>query len=682
MTTFLARLQFLRYFILFGFITLFLGNADSVYAQNTSKWKHLSSSKGQLPAPGGSREQTAAIVGDFDRDGVSDMILGFRVHGPALVWYRHTKKGWDRYLIDTSFLTMDAGGTAYDIDGDGDLDLVSGCDHHCNQLWWWENPYPDYNPHIPWERHIIKSEGGRGHHDQSFGGFLQNGKDQLVFWNQGVKTLFLAEIPENPKDGPWPYYPIFSGSAGESGSWYAEGTAAGDVDGDGYTDILAGNLWFKYQGNNQFKAIRFGDAGGRIAVGKFKPGKTMQIVVSPGDGIGYLKWYECIGNPTDSSSWIGHNLIDTPIVHGHTLAVADLNGDGNLDIFAAEMAKWSEKQIKPDNPRARSFIFYGDGKGNFTSTIFSTGVGFHEAKIGDFDGDGDLDIFNKPYNWETPRVDVWLQNGTGKLLPSIKKVLKGKIGVQLYSFRNELKKDFSGTLKEISKMGFTEIELPELYGYEAKYLRDILFHNGLKPSSLLYNYATLRDSIEKVIREAKALDVRYVGCSWLPHGKVLTENDVDRAVVLFNKIGTELKKHNIRFMYHVHGYEFVPTLSGETLMDIMVQKMKPGIADFELDVFWAWAGGQDPALLLKKYPGRFLALHLKDMKEGTPTGIYSGRSFPDESSVELGKGVLDIRTVLLAAIQTGVQKFYIEDESPNAVFQIPNSLQYIETINY
>ena len=138
----------------------------------------------------------------------------------------------------------------------------------------------------------------------------------------------------------------------------------------------------------------------------------MQIVIAPGDGVGPLTWYECNGNPTNALDWVGHELVEK-MVHGHSLQVADIDGDGNLDIFAAEMAKWTEKRSDPDNPNAKAWIFYGDGQGNFRETEFSSGVGFHEARVADLDGDGDMDILDKPYNWDAPRVDVWLNNGTG-----------------------------------------------------------------------------------------------------------------------------------------------------------------------------------------------------------------------------------------------------------------------------
>ena len=99
------------------------------------------------------------------------------------------------------------------------------------------------------------------------------------------------------------------------------------------------------------------------------------------------------------------------MIHPHSLQVADVDGDGNLDIFVAEMAKWTESRKDPDNPRAQAFLFYGDGKGRFRKTIFQTGMGFHEARVADLNADGRPDILSKPYNWETPRVDLWLNQG-------------------------------------------------------------------------------------------------------------------------------------------------------------------------------------------------------------------------------------------------------------------------------
>src|SRR5439155_4755329 len=131
--------------------------------------------------------------------------------------------------------------------GDGDLDIVFGGDYQSTEVWWWENPYPSFDPKVPWQRHLIKTGGKTQHHDQVFGDFKNTGKPQLVFWNQGAKSLYIADIPAAPaQTEPWTFLPVYSGQAGERGDLsggfkYAEGTAAADIDGDGIVELLGGN---------------------------------------------------------------------------------------------------------------------------------------------------------------------------------------------------------------------------------------------------------------------------------------------------------------------------------------------------------------------------------------------------------------------------------------------------------
>jgi len=376
-------------------------------------WQNLSSKRGEIPAPpGGSTMQTGAVVGDFDGDGVNDFILSFRQTPPALVMYRRTATGWDQYVIEKDYLTIEAGGAVNDIDGDGDVDLVFGGDWQSSDVWWWENPSPNFDKNLPWKRRIIKTGGKTQHHDQVFGDFLGTGKPQLAFWNQQAKTLFLAEIPADPRTAEsWSLTEVVSGASAGS-TPYTEGMSAFDVDGDGKVDLLAYNTWFKHTGGKSFKPVKIADEGGLIFAGYFKSSKRPQIVISPGDGVGHLMLYECTGNPEAAADWKGRGLVGREVIHGHSLQLGDVNGDGHLDIFCAEMAKWREKETARDHPEATAWLFYGDGQGNFQKSEIVIGHGWHEARLADLDGDGDLDLLNKPYNWDAPRVDVWLNNGT------------------------------------------------------------------------------------------------------------------------------------------------------------------------------------------------------------------------------------------------------------------------------
>lgn len=376
------------------------------------RWQQLSSAKGDLPVPpGGSRQQTGALAGDFDGDGTNEFILSFRQKPPALVWYRRTTSGWDAWTIEEQYLTIEAGGAACDIDGDRDLDVVFGGDYQSDEVWWWENPAPQFDRKTSWKRHFIKRGGQNQHHDQVFGDFLGTGRPQLAFWNQRASTLFLAEIPPGPRTADaWPLTPIAAGVK-PAGVPYIEGASAFDIDADGRTDLLACDSWFKHTGGKEFQRVQFADVGGLIFAGHFKPSQYPQIVVSPGDASGPVRLYDCGGDPMNRADWKAQELL-AAVTHGHSLQLGDVNGDGHLDIFVAEMAKWHEQQAAPDNPESMAWIFFGDGRGNLRKTELVKGHGWHEARLADLDGDGDLDLLNKPYTWETPRVDVWLNNGT------------------------------------------------------------------------------------------------------------------------------------------------------------------------------------------------------------------------------------------------------------------------------
>lgn len=391
--------------------------------QTSTKWKHLSTATGELPQTNGGSQQTSCLVADLDQDGAADILITDRSVTPSVIMYKYKNGKFVKSVIDNDPLRIEAGNAFFDIDGDGDLDVIFPGESQSNEIWWWENPYPA-DDSKPWVRRTIKKSGATKHHDLLVGDFDGDGQNELVFWNQGGKLLGIAEVPKNPKKTEeWDWKPIYTYTDDSEmqplipvtdysdfrGINEHEGLAKADIDGDGLIDIVGGGNWFKYKGNGQFEANPIDDSYTftRCAAGQIIEGGRPEVLLVVGDGYGPLcmyQWQEKYDNwnkvYTGKGTWKRTVLIDT-LYDGHTLELLDFNGDGHLDIFSAEM------RLNPKNPGSIR-ILLGDGKGNFKTQIVQNNIGCHEGKMGDLDGDGDLDILSKPYNWEAPRLDVFL----------------------------------------------------------------------------------------------------------------------------------------------------------------------------------------------------------------------------------------------------------------------------------
>jgi sugar phosphate isomerase/epimerase len=255
----------------------------------------------------------------------------------------------------------------------------------------------------------------------------------------------------------------------------------------------------------------------------------------------------------------------------------------------------------------------------------------------------------------------------------------GVAGLQLYSLRDQFKKDVPGTLDQVKADGFKEVELASTYGQSADEFLKQLTARGLVPISEHLQYDALKKDLPGAIRDAKTLGVKYVVCPWIPHTEAeFSEEDVHRTAADFNAWGEAFHQEGITFGYHCHGYEFRPSGDG-TLFDLLVKECKPEFVTFEMDVFWVTSPGQDPVKLLAKYPDRWKLMHLKDMRKGARTGVYTGHA-PLTDDVPLGTGMIDWPAVLSEAAKVGVQHYFIEDESPTSVTAIPQSLKYLETL--
>jgi len=252
------------------------------------------------------------------------------------------------------------------------------------------------------------------------------------------------------------------------------------------------------------------------------------------------------------------------------------------------------------------------------------------------------------------------------------------LGIQLYSLRNQLAEDVPATFAQVRDWGLEVVEGGgALYGLQADAYRDALEENGLELVSVDTSFDELRDNPIAVVYKARFYGAQYATFYWIPHDgdKGFTIEDVNAAVKVMNEAGKLLKAHGVTLQYHPHGFEFLPYEDG-TLIDPLITGVTE--AQFQMDVFWVKQGGMDPVALLKKYPGRFTSLHLKDRAHGTPNST-NGRA-DDDTNVTLGDGDVGIAGVVAEARRQGIRYFFIEDESSRVLRQVPASIAYLETL--
>jgi sugar phosphate isomerase/epimerase len=258
----------------------------------------------------------------------------------------------------------------------------------------------------------------------------------------------------------------------------------------------------------------------------------------------------------------------------------------------------------------------------------------------------------------------------------IRSPFNGPIGLQLYSLRAYLPTDLPGTLQKIRAMGFREVEGAGLWRKTAPELKAALDAAGLRCQSTHMGLARLQNDLPGALAEAKTVGATWVVCPWIQ--EKVTRDDIMKAADVFNKAGKGAADQGMRFGYHLHGYEFVPSPDG-TLMDTLAKNTDPKLVEFQVDVFHTFHGGGDPAKFIAQHGSRVTSLHLKDLKKGATVTAGQPTGTPD-IDVPVGTGQVDMLAVLRAAQAAGPMLYYIEDESADPLNNIPKSVAYLESV--
>ncbi len=256
------------------------------------------------------------------------------------------------------------------------------------------------------------------------------------------------------------------------------------------------------------------------------------------------------------------------------------------------------------------------------------------------------------------------------------------LGLQLYSLRvTAMQQGWRAELDQTKAFGLGYVEggAPPKGLTEAQYTSE-LASRGLTMVSAGFGYEGLAKDVSAAVAQARALGVKFVMCAWIPHtGDMFTDADARKAAADFNAWGAAFKAAGITFTYHAHGYEFRPDGNGDTPFDVLARATNPGSVSFEMDVFWVTHGGQDPVRLMAKYPERWALMHVKDIRRGAPTGIFTGHA-PATDDVAVGTGQVDWPAVFREARAVGVSYYFIEDESVTPLVNVPLSIAYVRSL--
>jgi sugar phosphate isomerase/epimerase len=245
----------------------------------------------------------------------------------------------------------------------------------------------------------------------------------------------------------------------------------------------------------------------------------------------------------------------------------------------------------------------------------------------------------------------------------------GDIGVQLYTVRRELQRDFAGTLARIAQIGYREVEFIDLYGHEPGAVRAILGRHGLTSPSSHVSYETLDGGLAGVLEAAGILDQSFIVCAWIDEEHRRRSDDWKRAAEKFNRAGELARKQRIQFAYHNHDFEFTP-VDGQLPYDILLAETDPELVRMEMDLYWITKGGQDPLMYFDRYPGRFPLVHVKDMDDA---GGFA----------DVGSGRIDFARIFARSETAGIRHYLVEHDNPRSPMDsIEASYRYLRELRF
>jgi sugar phosphate isomerase/epimerase len=224
------------------------------------------------------------------------------------------------------------------------------------------------------------------------------------------------------------------------------------------------------------------------------------------------------------------------------------------------------------------------------------------------------------------------------------------IALQLYTVRDETARDFAGTLHQVAQMGYRAVEFAGYGGLPPGQMAGLLAETSLHAASTHIGFATLESSLDRELDYCQSIGCASLVLPALP-SEYRSLEGMRGLLPRLNEIGRRCHERGIAFSYHNHDFEFAQT-DGKTLLDVLLENTDPLVVALEFDVYWAAHAGVDPVSYLRKWAGRALLIHVKDMA-------------PDRSFAEVGDGTLNMPAICRAAHAQGARWYIVENDRPS-----------------
>jgi sugar phosphate isomerase/epimerase len=263
-----------------------------------------------------------------------------------------------------------------------------------------------------------------------------------------------------------------------------------------------------------------------------------------------------------------------------------------------------------------------------------------------------------------------------------------RVGLQLYTVRTEMPKDFEGTIAKVAQTGYKEVEFAGYYNHSPQDVKAILSKDGLTSPSTHIPLDIVENKWQETLEAAHTIGHEYIVCPWIDE-KLRNADGWKHVVEVFNKAGEASQKAGIQFCYHNHSFEFAPVegLGGKLAYDYLLEQTDPNFVKMEMDLCWISVAGKNPVGYFEKYPSRFPMVHVKDyVNDPNATSSYAGATgsvvFKGRLA-DVGQGQIDWKRILSHSDTAGIKHYFVENDDAKKPFEdIKISYDYLAALRF